>query len=41
MAMGRKSIKEGESFPLRKEQSPYIEHFEAKKSEIEPENTYF
>jgi len=40
MALGRKSIESGESFQLQEAQSPYIDHFGAKKSEIDSVNTY-
>jgi len=39
MASEKTSIEGGESFHLREEQNPYIDHFGAKKSKIEPENT--
>jgi len=41
MAFGRKSIEVGDSFQLRESQSPYIDHFGAKKIEIETKNKYF
>lgn len=41
MASGRKVVESGGSFHLRETQSPYIDHFGAKKGEIDPENAYF
>ena len=40
MAKGRTRIEAGESFQLRELQSPYIDHFGGKKSEIGVENTH-
>ncbi|MFH0994595.1 MAG: transposase [Pseudomonadota bacterium] len=40
MAVGRKRMEAGESFQLRETQTPYIDHFGAKKNEIDPLNDY-
>lgn len=40
MAVRRKSIEAEDSYQLREAQSPYIDHFGAKKSEIGVENAY-
>ena len=40
MAVARRRMAAGESFQLRETQSPYIDHFGAKKSEIDPINAY-
>ena len=40
MAVGRKSIEAEDSYQLREAQSPYIDRFGAKKSEIGVENAY-
>ena len=40
MASGRKNIEAGDTFQLRETQNPYIDHFGAKKSEIDSVNTY-
>ena len=39
--LGRKSFGTGESYMLREPVIPYGAHFEAKKRNKEPENTYF
>ena len=41
MASGRRGHGEGESFELREIQIPYIDRFEAEKSEIDAINSYF
>jgi len=41
MVSGRKSLESGDSFQLREVQTPYSALSEAKKSEIDSENTYF
>jgi len=41
LALGRKSIEAGESYQLREPVVPYNAHFEVKKGNIGPENTYF
>lgn len=41
LAKGRKSVGIGESYQLREPAVPYGVHFEAKKNDIQPENTYF
>ena len=41
LAIGRKSIKAGESYQLRETSIPYGDHFGGKKGDIGPENTYF
>ena len=40
MALGRKVLETGESFQLKEDQYPYIDHFGAKKAEIDAQNTY-
>ena len=40
LAIGRKSTGVGEAYQLREPAVPYADHFGAKKSNIEPENTY-
>jgi putative transposase len=40
MAVGRKRMETGKSFQLRETQTPYIDHFGAKKNEIDPLNDY-
>lgn len=40
LAIGRKSIELGESYQLREPSIPYGAHFEPKKCDIAPENTY-
>jgi len=40
MAVGRKRMEAGESFQLRETQTPYIDHFGAKKNEIDFLNDY-
>jgi hypothetical protein len=39
-AMGRKPRETGESYQLRETQQPYIDDFDGKKSEIDPENVF-
>ena len=41
LALGRKSVEEGESYQLREPSIPYGDYFGAKKDDIGPENTYF
>jgi len=41
LAIGRKSTETGKSYQLRESAVPYGAHLGAKKSDIEPENTYF
>jgi hypothetical protein len=41
LAIGRKSIKAGESYQLRESAVPYSAHFGGKNVDIESENTYF
>ena len=41
LAIGRKSIKAGESYRLREPSISYGDHFGGKKGDIGPENTYF
>ena len=41
LAIGRKSIRAGESYQLREPASPYGAHLGAKKCDIGPEKTYF
>jgi putative transposase len=41
LALGRKTIKAGESYQLREPSIPYGGHFGVKKGNIGPENTYF
>jgi putative transposase len=40
LAIGRKSIKAGDSYQLREPAAPYLTHFGRKKDDIGPENTY-
>ena len=41
LALGRKSIEAGQAYQLREPSIPYKAHFDVKKGDIEPENTYF
>ena len=41
LALGRKSTEAGESYQLREPSIPYSAHFEGKKGDTEPKNTYF
>ena len=41
LARARKVIKIGERYQLREPSVPYGAHFEVKKGDIGPENTYF
>jgi hypothetical protein len=40
LAIGRKQIGAGDSYQLREPASPYNAHFEIKKEDIGPENTW-
>jgi hypothetical protein len=40
MALGREVLETGESFQLKEDQYPYIDHFGAKKAGIDAQNTY-